>query len=1153
MRFQRLDLLAYGKFTDVSLDFPDGTPDLHLIYGPNEAGKSTLRSGAADFLYGIPGQTTLNFQHDYKRMRLGAVVEGGDQVVELTRRKGNKGTLRDAADEPTPDSLLEDLLGGGDRAFYERMFALSHQSLRAGGEEILQGKDDAAETLFAAAAGLSGLHAVRQKLVEEARALWRPGKSKNDEYHRFAEALTEAGEAKKEATAQARDWRAAADARTAADTSYEAAQSELNRLEGRRARLERVRRVAPHLRARNQAVRERAALGEPRLLPSNAGETLTAFRASQAVILDRQGRLRSETEHLERQSGELRPDAVVLAQAVEIDDLVDGKPTLGRLSRDIDKQRTAARIAQEDVLRAARRLGWAEAADQALESRVPSPLKRAELRGLLEGRGAFEARAESAGARLEDSRAKLSDIESKASEQNADPVSPDWEAVLDSARSLRDFADRRVELERALAQSRDEWRRALEALRPWQGEPEQLRQPPPVSDERARHWLNEQRSSQEALRRLDERRREVQKKLEAKRLKLRQLEQDRNPVTTELLQTARQSRDELWRQIASGATTLSESAPAYEDAVELADSAADRRFEGAEAAGLWSNLNNEIEALEQQAAEIDVDHRDEEGRLADQRKPWYAAAAALGADGFALEDYPQWLNARTRALEKADAIDDALAALTNFGQRVEQASVALRQAWARHSALPTPEGDDDLGAWLVRTERAQQSRSESVNLRGQLQAQIESLRNTVGSTEQSASEADKQLQDWQTRFHEALVEVGLPPATSPESASSSLDVFEELDRKLDELRGSRKRISDMQADLDTFALQARHLAEGLAPDWAGRSGEQIADELQRRLHQARQEQDELARLTKALEGKRKAADDAGRELAESEAAIRPLLEDAGTDLDALQAAVERSDEARKLDTLIKDEANFALQEGSPLDLAALEVELDAEEGNDLAAELSTIEIELKEAQRQFQDAIERRKDAEHALDRFPAGDAAARAEARRQEALAEMVVVSERWVRATVGHKLLGWAIQRYRESHQGPLLQRAGELFAELTLGSFERLTVEDTGAGAVIVARRSGEEVGVEAMSDGTLDQLYLALRVAALELHLDKGEPLPFLADDLFVNWDNDRAKAGLRVLAELARHTQVLFLTHHEHLIELAREAVGVDCSILRLGE
>jgi len=54
---------------------------------------------------------------------------------------------------------------------------------------------------------------------------------------------------------------------------------------------------------------------------------------------------------------------------------------------------------------------------------------------------------------------------------------------------------------------------------------------------------------------------------------------------------------------------------------------------------------------------------------------------------------------------------------------------------------------------------------------------------------------------------------------------------------------------------------------------------------------------------------------------------------------------------------------------------------------------------------------------------------------------------------------------------------------------------------------------------------------------------GIALPFLADDLFVNFDDERAEAGFRVLAKVARSTQILFFTHHPHLVDIARSVVG----------
>ena len=146
---------------------------------------------------------------------------------------------------------------------------------------------------------------------------------------------------------------------------------------------------------------------------------------------------------------------------------------------------------------------------------------------------------------------------------------------------------------------------------------------------------------------------------------------------------------------------------------------------------------------------------------------------------------------------------------------------------------------------------------------------------------------------------------------------------------------------------------------------------------------------------------------------------------------------------------------------------------------------------------------------------------------------------------------LLQWAIDRYRREKQAPLLQRAGELFAEVTSRSFTDLRVDyDHNDQAYLAGlRSSGEAVPVSGMSSGTADQLYLALRVAAIEDYLGRGDALPFVADDLFINFDDPRAGAGFRVLGELARKTQVLFFTHHAHLLDVAREALGASLSVV----
>ena len=90
--------------------------------------------------------------------------------------------------------------------------------------------------------------------------------------------------------------------------------------------------------------------------------------------------------------------------------------------------------------------------------------------------------------------------------------------------------------------------------------------------------------------------------------------------------------------------------------------------------------------------------------------------------------------------------------------------------------------------------------------------------------------------------------------------------------------------------------------------------------------------------------------------------------------------------------------------------------------------------------------------------------------------------------------------------------------------------------------MVREDGRSLETKDLSDGTLDALYLALRLASVGRHNETGEPVPFVADDLFLNLDNRRSIQALRVLSEMADPGQVLFLTHHAHMVDLAREAV-----------
>jgi len=135
--------------------------------------------------------------------------------------------------------------------------------------------------------------------------------------------------------------------------------------------------------------------------------------------------------------------------------------------------------------------------------------------------------------------------------------------------------------------------------------------------------------------------------------------------------------------------------------------------------------------------------------------------------------------------------------------------------------------------------------------------------------------------------------------------------------------------------------------------------------------------------------------------------------------------------------------------------------------------------------------------------------------------------------------------VERYRSEHQQPVLKRAGELFPRLTLHRYRGLKVgfDERDEPVLTCVAHTGGTVGVGALSDGTRDQLYLALRVASIERYFEGRPPLPLILDDALTHFDDARASAALEVLGELATKTQVLFFTHHARIKELARKALG----------
>lgn len=405
---------------------------------------------------------------------------------------------------------------------------------------------------------------------------------------------------------------------------------------------------------------------------------------------------------------------------------------------------------------------------------------------------------------------------------------------------------------------------------------------------------------------------------------------------------------------------------------------------------------------------------------------------------------------------------------------------------------------------------------------------------------------------WTAQFGTAATSIGLPGDVTPDEASMAIAAWREYPDLVHERDNRARRVAGMKRDTDLFARSAQAFAGTHAPDIRALPAHLIVEALRNRLQKAEAEkvrQDETRSLHHTAQ----------IELARAQR----WQEDASAALDAL--AVDLPEHTRLPDLLERVRRRDALRQ----DLAAARRRFEKlSDGNDETAARADLEgfdrasaqVEIDSLERE-DDALVRRlnedaaREAELANQRrlHEASEGSELAALQRQSAEVEIVDIARHWAVLKLASTLLGAAMDRHRQTQSDPLLRRAGALFATLTGGSFTGLAqvFGEDDQPELKGERASGERVSIGGMSDGTVDQLYLALRMAYLEDYATRNEPAPFIGDDIFQTFDDGRTAAGLVALAQMADSIQPILFTHEQSVVEIARASLRQDLDLIEL--
>ena len=1173
MRIRCLDLLRFGHFTETHVEFPASDRDIHIVFGPNEAGKSTALTAIEDLLFGIDARSPYNFLHDYKDMRIGASLESGDSVLELRRRKGNKDTLLDVDNVPMSggEGALNAFLKGADRAFFERMFSLDHTRLEQGGREILSASDEVGEMLFAAGAGIAGLRTRLEKLADEADNLWGARRAAKRLYTQAEDRLNDAKRTLREHTLTAKSWNELRKA-------YEAAEDKCSEIDGRireamseAKRLSRIRRVYRHVRDKRELERRIEELGDIALLPEDAHQTLDNAEREESNAAARIEMVMKRLDQAQREIEELECDEELLARSEDVRMLDERRIEVRRERADLPKRQAELAAAEKDMRALANELGWRDEDVNGLIDRIPARSLVKTVSSLLRKRGELETAVASGTRELENGRTEVIRLQKELQTFGEVYDVSSLSAAVNAVREMGDVDERFLAAAQKTREAANRVQSLLVSLTPSVADEDDLaaiRVPSTADVQSERERLKKCRQAQDANKRDLE---TSKNDLEIARTQFTQVVRDERAVPLEELKEIRGERDAVWtlvkRRYIEGESLSGEEQTkhqeelqdlpvSFENKMQAADDLADNRFDKAEVSGRLAEMQRSIELQEMRVGQLER----EMGDLAQEEKSILAHWTSIWTDApfepLSPESMLEWIQARAHLLE---GIRDRDAASTLKARTSTELREARERLLAEMQALGgdcSSLQDAQLRIVLARASILAEGRADAKQTFLQLKKELSHAEENVDKRTGELKRAKEALREWEVKWSAEVEKLGLAANQSPTAVEAQIDQIDLVREKAGVIQNLRdERIAKIERDIAGFEEEAEALIEAVARDLRGMPADDAAREVMTRLEKEEGIRDRKAEKQKLVEAEQQTLEELKKTQHESRSSVQHLRDAAGTESkDDLRQAIAKSDQMREYRRRLDETLKLLNDEGDGLSVAELEQECAESEIDQIAADEAAMSEVLKDLQEQRTQAVDVRSQARSAFEAVGGDDAPARAEAARQEALAEMLDVAERYSRVGTSRILLRWAVDRFRREKQAPLLKRAGEIFATLTGGSFSQLQLayDEHDVPQLIGHRPSGENVQVRGMSGGTADQLYLALRVASIEDYLDRAAGLPFVADDLFINFDDDRAAAGLEVLRELSKKTQVLFFTHHQHLVDVARSVLGQSVNVVSLG-
>ncbi|MER8923576.1 AAA family ATPase [Mesorhizobium sp. M0802] len=1147
MRLQRLDLIRYGKFTDGTIDFgpkPESGPDLHIVFGLNEAGKSTALSAYLDLLFGIEERSRYNFLHEYSAMRIGGVLELAGSEHTFTRTKQRTNSLLNATGQSVSEVAITAHLAGLSRDAYTTMFSLDDETLEAGGKSILESRGDLGKLLFTASAGLGNASDTLNGLEAEADALYRK------QAHGTELALL------KKRLVDVKSRRDAIDTLASTYEGLEAERLDASQQYGRtisdRAVLvARLDTIARYVRAAPMLADMRRKIARLDQLPDITSPART-WTGSVTELIDDDASLRTrlsanidEVERLSAKVTAVDEDERILSISERIRSLAEGKVRHTAAGFDLPTRRMGLQILNNTVASCLAALGRSSEPDPA--ALLLPAVTVGVVRAMVEQRSGIATGARAARDEAAAALDALQVARQRVGEERAVPEPA--RARLGSALSKARASGHKAEIKTA-REAGDagtiRWKASLARLRPWNGDALALANVAVPSAGQIAAWKTVASVLARNTAVLAERLAEYEGNHAMLAARLDALRASVDVVDDEAAAAIRRLRDDAWathRAVLTGDT-----ADDFAVALTRDDVASAGRLAGAadlaEIRAMTRALAEATANLSRNGIQSQQLVKDADTQLLEIR---VAASELLGealepSSERLIERIEDQIEARSDALASWEQIELARLKAERAADAGEQIHLEMRAALESVGIVSEP--GDTLEAimaiaelFLDRQRKVDAEYAEALRMVSSKEEDLAARRVAVGV-------AERREEEWLAGITEALKGTWLESGLSASGVGAVLDQLAELSRSLQEREDLQLRIDKMEADRANFLVEV--IAVAVEADEPTKDGEpeQLATRLAERLERAERTRETKASLGNELKRLKEAREILDTEISAHERRKNEVLGVFG--VATLSEVVERDELLRERDGLRTTVAE--LEERVVAELAVDGFDqarsiLEAIDFDSLAVEKAEGEQRLRQFDEIIQQQLIRQTRAADKLDAIGGDSAVARLDAERRTTLLEIEEKAVRYIELKLGIMSAGNALRIYRENHRSGMMASASDAFKLMTRGQYSGLTTQPVKGEEVLIAvQRDGQSKLAEALSKGARFQLYLALRLAGYYEFAQFRPSVPFIADDIMETFDHIRSEEVFRLFGEMANTGQVIYLTHHKHLCEIAKAVV-----------